>query len=774
MANARSKAEFIDIKGLLRSYISKWYYFAISIFLCLVSGYLYTRMYNRDMAVRANILISQDDDGPFGASSAAKGSANGGMAALFGSSANVQDEVFVISSHSLYRDVVKSLGINKTHIVRSGFLKSYLAYPDFPVDVIAPGIADTLRTAVVFKIKVGENGLADIKAKAKKETVADLEDVKLPVVVKTAYGDFTVTPTESYPKGEKVKTTVIFAGYESGAEGLTNDVVAELASKKSNMITLALDTPNPEYGSAILNKILEKYNERGIYEKNLHSQKTATFLEDRIRLMGAGLDQAEVAIQNYKEANGITDIQAEAAYQNSKRSALENSILSLESELELLRLTREFFMDSIHNTELVPTTVSAAAVQQGIGAYNALVMERMSLLNNAKANNFALRQLDNRMELTRRNILATTDRAIEASQVRLSELRSQQGSNRSSLGRIPTQEREYVNMKRQQQMKQELYMFLLQRQEENSMMLANSIPKGKIVDEAFVLSQPLGMGKGMIMIIFLFIGIIIPPVYLYVRKLILNKVESREEAERHLSAPVLGEMCIDHSGRSLVVTEHDTSAATELFRLLRSNLQFMLGGSGDKVVLMTSTKSGEGKSFISINLAASLALQHGKKVLLVGMDIRNPQLGNYLDINPKWGLTNYLSGAGIDISDIITRVTGTESLDVIVAGPIPPNPAELLMSDAVDKLFARLRPMYDYIIVDSAPVGMVSDTFTLDRIADATVYVTRINFSTLDDMKFVESIYDDKRLKKLSVVINGTHSKKGYGYGYSAKDSKAK
>lgn len=769
MANVRRKSESLDVKGLVSSYISKWYLFAISVFCCLVVGYLYTRMHNRDMAVRANILISQDDDGPFGVSSG-KG-ASTGIGALFGSSANVQDEVFVISSHSLYRNVAKDLEINKVHFVSPVFLRSYLAYPEFPVDVVAPGVADTLRTSLVFKIKVNKEGIADINVKAKKETLAKLSDVKLPAVVKTKYGDFTVTPTKTYPKGEKVKTTVIFSGYETVAEGLTSDVIAALASKKSNVITLAYDTPNADYGSAVLNKILEKYNERGIYEKNLQGQKTATFLEDRIRLMGADLDEAELAIQNYKEANGITDMQAEAIYQHNKKGSLESSILSLETELELLDMTRDFFVDSIHNTELVPTTVSTASVQQGINGYNSLVMERLELLNNAKPDNYALRRVERRMELTRNNILATTDRAIAASRLRLKDLLEQQGTNRSKLGHIPAQEREFVNMQRQQEVKQELYLFLLQRQEENAMMLANSIPKGKIVDEAFVLSEPLGMSNKIILLVFFVIGLIIPPVYLYIRKLILDKVETRDEAERHLSAPILGEMCVDRSGRSLVVTEHDTSSATELFRLLRSNMQFLLNGANDKVVLMTSTKSGEGKSFIALNLAASLALQRDKKVLLVGMDIRNPQLANYIGINPKWGLTNYLSAGNLTVQDIIQPVPGAKSLDVIVAGPIPPNPAELLMSDNVDKLFETLRPMYDYIIIDSAPVGMVSDTFTLNRLADATVYVTRLNYTTLQDLKFAEAIYEDKRLTNISVVINGTHSKKGYGYGYSAKNA---
>ena len=208
------------------------------------------------------------------------------------------------------------------------------------------------------------------------------------------------------------------------------------------------------------------------------------------------------------------------------------------------------------------------------------------------------------------------------------------------------------------------------------------------------------------------------------------------------------------------------SSASELFRLLRTNLLFMLNGADDKVVLMTSARSGEGKSYISINLAATLALLKGKRVLLVGMDIRKPQLANYMGIPSTPGLTEYLSTPGMNIDNIIRRNTPVENMDVIVAGPIPPNPSELLASDHVDELFAKLREKYDYIVIDSAPVGMVSDTFSLNRVADATVFVTRVNHSQISDLEYLNKIYADKRLKKLSVVVNGTQSKQGYGYGY--------
>jgi capsular exopolysaccharide synthesis family protein len=260
-------------------------------------------------------------------------------------------------------------------------------------------------------------------------------------------------------------------------------------------------------------------------------------------------------------------------------------------------------------------------------------------------------------------------------------------------------------------------------------------------------------------------------VALYIKKLLRSKFETRKELEQLTELPILGEICTDNSGKNLVVNEHDTSSTTELFRLVRSSLQFMLNDVDDKVVLVTSTRSGEGKSFISLNTAASLALL-GKKVLLIGMDIRNPRLSDYLHISNKMGLTVYLSQQNVSLDDIITPYSEVKGLDIIVGGPVPPNPGELLTSQKVNDMFDELRKRYDYIIVDSAPVGMVSDTFNLVRVSDATVYVCRVNYTSISDINFVNTISEEKRMRKLSLVVNGTKTSKGYGYGYGRSNTK--
>lgn len=756
---AKNHNDFINIPALFKNYLSKWYLFVISIVCCLMVGFVATRVFKQKYGVRANILIQQEENSPL--------SAMGSLGDLIGSSGNVDDEIFVISSHSLYRQVVRDLGINCKHYVRYGFLNSELTYPDYPLDVTpGAGIIDTLRAGLSFKIKVNDAGLASIKVKdSYKDELGNVKNVKLPYTFKTKYGDFTVDRTKFYPLGEPVTSTVTITGYHAAAEALAEDISCDIASKRSNVIELALNTTNSEMGEAVLTDLIKCYNERGIDEKNIQGMKTAEFIADRLEKIGASLSEDELKVQKYKESKGVVNLQQEVTYQSAKQGEVEKQLIYAETQLEILRLLKDFMADDNNKYEVIPVSVNNEALAVAIGQYNELLIKRHNMLGTVSDSNIALEKITKNIDVKRAAINKSIHQVYDNAAVTVNDLKQQMTNTLSRLNDVPVQERYIMDTNRELQIKAQLYMFLLRRQEENAMMLANATPKGIVVDVAYTLAEPIGPSKKLILLVFLIIGICLPPAYLYLLKLLRNRPETRDEIERRTDVPILGEMCIDNSGRSLVVTPTDTSSTTELFRLMRANLLFFLSDPKDKVILLTSTKSGEGKSFISINLAATLALL-GKKVLLVGMDIRAPKLASYLGLRAPQGLTNYLSSPNISIDDIIVKRPFDEipSIDVIVAGPVPPNPAELLTSEKVDTMFAELRDRYDYIVVDSAPVGLVSDTFTLDRIADATIYVTRVNYTTNGDVDSIGEIYANKRLKRLSIVVNGVKTRKSYGY----------
>lgn len=770
MAKSNQNSEFIDIKGLLSTYAKKWHWFLISVIICGLAAVLFIKISKPKYEVHANVLISQEEG---------KGmSSFGGLGDIFGSSGYVEDEIFVINSHSVLRDVARDLGTYRTHIVKTGIISKVFKYKKFPVEVYpAPGIVDTLLTTVSFAADVRADGIADITVKAAGKKIAEFEEQKLPATLKTKYGSFVVDRTKDYPAGEDVNTTIYVTGYDVAAENLATEVKSSIASKKSNVIALSIISTDEKYGRDILNAIIAQYNDRGIAEKNRQNEKTAAFIDQRLALISDSLNASEADIQIYKQSQGIVDVSSETSYNMGLKSSAERALISAQTENEIIRITRDFLRDPEKAYDLIPTGSEISGViptgseisgvGSSIGTYNQLIMRRISLLTNAKANNVALKSLTEQIDAMRASINTSLDRAYQNSLIGVRDLQIQYNKAQGHLGNVPTQERAFLNLKRQQEVKQQLYLFLLQRREETAMLLANSVPKGQIIDNAYTLSEPVGMGKKMILAIAILLGLCFPPVILYLKKLMRNKFETRAEVEALTEIPVLGEMCTDHGGTQLVVSSHDTSSTSELFRLIRSNLQFMLSAADDKVILMTSTSSGEGKSFISINLAASLALQN-KRVLLIGMDIRNPQLAKYLTLTPHTGVTQYLANPSIAIDDLIIREPLMPNLDIITAGPIPPNPGELLTGDAVDRLFVELRKRYDYIIVDTAPVGMVSDTFNLARISDATIYVCRANRTTLRDIQFINSIYNEKRLRKMSLVVNGTAAHKGYGYGYGS------
>lgn len=759
----KKQSDIINLRPLFKLYLSKWYLFVISVFCCLVLAFLFNRIRMEKFGVRANLLIQQEDQNPLA-------SAAGGLSGLFGASGQVDDEIFVLSSHSLYRDVVRDLGLNRTHFVKEGFLLKSLAYPDYPIDVLpSAGIADTLKVAVIFRVQVAEDGTSKVRIKGPHSYKETYKDIKLPHTFDTPWGEFTVEQTQFFPKGEELTSNILVTGYHAAAEDLAENIFTTIANKRSNVIEMGYDTPNPTMGEMILQDVIDKYNERGIHEKNAQGQKTADFIDERLALLSADLDDAESAYQHYKENQGIVDVYNEVKYQTTKRGEVEQSLIEAETQLEIIRMTRDFISNPANKYEIIPMTLDNEAIQASISGYNSMLIQRHDYLRTVNPDNTALVRLTDRIDATRNSITSSVNHAYTNAQVVVRDLRKQMADADSRLGSAPRQERDVTDLRRQLEVKQQLFVFLRKHQEENAMLLANAVPKGIVVDAPYTLKDPLGISKKVLFLLAFMLGLCLPPIYLWLLKIIRNRVESREEIQQRTSAPILGEMCVDNSGRSLVVGPTDTSSATELFRLMRANLLFVFNDAGDKVVLTTSTNSGEGKTFVSINLAASLALL-GKKVLLVGMDIRAPKIGSYLNVHQRKGLTNYLSDQSMTVEEIIEKspIADLPQMDIVTAGPVPPNPSELLASRRVDELFSQLRTMYDFIVVDSAPVGMVSDTFSLNRISDATIYVTRLNVTSNDDIATLDEIYTDSRLKKLSVVINGVKGKRTYGYGNKA------
>lgn len=755
--------DMIDFASVFKEYINKWWLFAICIVACTALAYFYTGIRKEKYLVKANILISNEDSDA--------SASFGGLGNLFGADAYVEDEVFIVSSHSVIRQVVKDLNLNTRYVVHEGFLQNVFVYKDQPVSLYAdPAIADTLSKTLLFKVKVNEKGLVDCKVKVRSDIVTEIEGQKFPVSVNTPYGKFILNKTANYRPGEPLDTRISFSGIDAAAESIEKDITMDMASRKSNVILMEMETTDVPYAKDVMNNIISQYNKNGVEDKNVRNQKTLEFIDSRLALLTGDLTQSEAQVESFKKSNGIVDVEIDAKYNLEKKGKIEENLIQAETRLQVVKLIKDFISNPSNKYELVPATlIGGEGDNSALAAYNELILRRIQLSQNAREGHAALNAVNEQIDAMRRNILSTVDKTYESAVVTVNEMRSEMGATMSSLGDIPAQERQYRDIKRQQSIKEQLYIFLLKKREETSMMLANSQPKGIIVDEAYSLSEPISLGKGAIIIIGFIIGFVMAALIIYLRRKLRNRFESREELERITNVPMLGEVCTSRSSDALVVRDGGSTSAAELFRLIRSNLQFVLGGGKHNVILMTSTISGEGKSFISINLASSLALL-GKKVVLVGLDIRNPKLQEYLDLPPAPGFTEYIAGDSLTLDDITRHDPIVKGLDIITAGPVPPNPSELLNDNKVDMMFEELRQRYDYILIDSAPVGMVSDTFTLSRLCDATVYVCRANYTTLNEVRFFNNLYDEGRLKKMSLVVNGTSAKKGYGYGYQDKE----
>ncbi|MGL4994254.1 MAG: GumC family protein [Bacteroidales bacterium] len=760
--------ELIDIRELATKYLRHWKWFLLSFFVVGVLSVAYLKIVSPTFEVKANLLVKEDDSKGGMGSSMLKSFSFG-----FPGSMDVDDELHVISSHSILKQTALKLGLTTRYVETNYGIKSSIRYGDEAIRLEAVDFKlDTLSVSLILKAKLKSNGGAKVVVTKGRKTLGEFTVEKLPADIKTEYGTLHLSETRYRRAGENQDYRVVIAGGDLLAEDLDRDVYFDLASKKANVIRISTQTKNTKLGRDIINTIMALYNDDAIREKNIESENTSLFIDERLRIITKELTDVEAEIESYKKNNRLFDVEAEAKLMLEQNSDLRSKILDVETQYNIVDLLYNFVRLPENRYSLVPNSlgITDKGAVDAIQAYNTILLERIKLIQNTQPNNPMVISINEQIEAMRNNVLLSIEAVRQGLMVSRVDLSKQEDLFNSRYTQAPTIEKEFVEIKRKQVLKEQLYLFLMEKREENSLTLAVTAPKGKIIDSAFVISEPVAPRKKFILLVAMAIGGLIPIIVIYILDLLRVHFESKSELEKMTTIPVLGEICLNKSRENVVVKEGSTSSIVELFRLIRTNIQFVLNRKDEKVILVTSTVSGEGKSFVAINFALSLSLMKNKKVVLVGLDIRKPRLVEYMEMNNNpIGITNYLSDEDLNPQDIAVHSSICGNLDIIVSGPIPPNPAELLLGERLDRMFDYLRHHYDYIVVDSAPVGMVSDTFSLARVTDATLYVCRANYSKRENIKYAESIVAQNRLKKVSLIINGTQTQTGYGYGYGEK-----
>ena len=767
-SNMRNNESYFDFGALYNKYKRYWWLFAATFVASMACAVFYLYVKRPVYQITASILVAQEDSGSGIGSAIVKSLPLGNM------SSKVDDEVLVVSALSISKEMVRDLKLNRTYKLHKGFMKNVDVYGCTPITVDAPdAVFDTLNYAMNFRVKVDKAG--KIKVKVKEgwfNTLAELEADRFPVTVKTKYGIYVLNKTKDFVNGEDVDLKVAVAGFQATAEGFNEEVGVSIASKKSNGIVLVYKDAVIQRGKDVLDKIVELYNKRCQTEKDAMAVNTGKFIDERLNIIYNDLSASEADIEKYKTDNNLVDMTTDVTNMYGRRNVSESARTQLTTQLEIMKMVRDFVNDPRNEKTMIPFGVGQTSDAGGpVDMYNALVLERTKLASSAKANNISLKAMDDQIALMRENVRKAVDKAIDGLEIQITRTAAVENKAQSKLGMIPAKEREFRQLYRQQAIKNELYTFLLQKREENALVLAATTPKGKIVDQAYAYSEPVAPKKGVVLFMGFLLGILMPIVILYIKAMFTTKFSSQDELESISTVPVIGEICHNRHRSSLVVREGKTSSIVELFRLLRNNVQFMLPNEDKNVILVTSSISGEGKTFVGLNLASSFALL-GKRVALVGLDIRSPKLAEYLSMKSTPGVTSYLAKKDITLADIVQHSTEVQNLDVYVGGPIPPNPSELLLSSRTKQLIEDLRNEYDCVILDTAPIAMVSDSFSLSPYADLVVYVTRANYTKRSLVKYFNSVVSRGQIKNAGVIINDSNPKmsQGYGYGYGAKE----
>ena len=790
----------INWREVFEKFIINWKWFVFAAFIALIGGYIYGRMQPDVYELKASVLIiDQTRSGQMNEMSVLKQLDAAGMGSRSTSMVNNEDQV--IKSTVLMKRVVKRLELYTTYTHKS-FLKTDELYTASPIYVHLDSLSLTKLKSPLKLNFIPANGQLTVEGHFKDSSFT-IQIKKLPAFINTPAGfvfiqlrsqknyplssvDVTinnpVNVTRSLTQGtqfkkedlpdEKIEVTI--NNPVTVAKSLAKGSLTTEVAKMVDVIDLTLHASNIQKGQDILNTLTAFYNQDASEQNNMSANNTARFIETRLKLLSEELSDVEKEVEKYKQTNKLTDIGEDTKMYLTKTGVFDQQQIEVEMQQHLIKYVEEFIHNPANQYALIPNLgLKDVGLMAVIQKYDELIMMRDRIATGSSDQNPTLKTLDQQINTTRKAIQTSIANSHKGLQITNKDLTAQNSVMQSKIRDIPRQEREYIEIKRQQQVKASLYLFLLQKREEASLNMAVTVPKGRVLntpDDAALV----GPHRSMIILIFFLIGLLVPAIIIYILDLINNSIRNREDVEKKTKIPVLTELGHNDGDSIIIDNTPNASSNSELFRLMRTKLQFTLDYPKEKVILVTSTMSGEGKTFVSINLSIMLSLAD-KKVMLLGMDLRKPQLAKHLGIQQKDGITAYLSGQKTDYSSMIYKPAEYPMLHVMPAGIIPPNPTELIMKSRFDGLIQELKEQYDYIIIDTAPVGAVSDTFLIDRVADLTLYVCRAGYTDIRNLEFVNRVEKEKSLKRIFFVVNDVnleanrysyHRKYGYGYGF--------
>lgn len=741
-----------SLNDYIRKYFRYWYLFPIFLFLCLTAAFFYLQVTLPVYSTKTTLLIKDEQKGLSGT----QGDILSELGSQFGGNKLVENELEIIKSQALMEQVIKELNLDVYFTAKDG-LRTINLYKTSPV---------TIKAEVVAPFAYSEPMTIHIEDSTHFRFNDEKQLFKFGQRFNNPWGAFVI---EKGVDSEFKEVQVNFTDAKNLAENMLDRLSVQQPNTKSTVLELTFEDSEVQRSKDVLNKLLDVYVQSSLNDKNSEASNTLKFIENRLGLITGELGDVEKDVESYKTTQGITDISAESQLFLENIKENDSKLNEVNTKISILESVDNYIQNAGQGA-VAPATymIDDPVLVSLLTKFNELELQRERYARTTTAKNPLLETINTQLEGTRQSIrenvqnlkrgMAVTKKNLEGINTRFS----------AGLRSIPKKEREFVGIKRQQSIKEELYLYLLQKREETALAYASTVTDSRLIDAPIATFNPIKPKRSLVWLGAGAAGLLLPILLINLLFMLNNTVQRREEIEKVTHASILGEIGLmktvgGQPGEDAIIKMTSRSAVAEQFRALRTNLQY-LGDGTCRVLMFTSSIGGEGKSFVSINLAASLAYSD-KRVLLIGLDLRKPTLHERLGLPNKTGASNALIGQG-NVEDFIQPTGVHPKFDVLTSGPIPPNPSELLSNGKLPVLLAELRQKYDYILIDSPPYGLVTDSALIAEYVHATLYIVRFNYTVLDHLRRIGELQRARRFSNLSVIFNGVNYGAGYGYGY--------